>query len=86
MPRYEPRKHVEALKVDIVVPEAGYSPTTGGCMLYFESENYEPVLMNLDWCYKHKPHEGGYYVCHEDGYRSFMTAEDFEREYTAFNS
>lgn len=41
-----------------------------------------PVTKNFEWCRKHNPEAGGYFVRYEDGYESFSPKEAFEAGYT----
>ncbi len=80
LPKYQCHKKVWALKIKHKLPNP--NTAAGGWTLYFEDEGYAPILMCHEWCMKHKPVDGGYYVVYEDGYKSFSPAEAFESGYT----
>lgn len=40
------------------------------------------VMVSNEWCERHKPSVGGYFVVYEDGYSSFSPAKAFEGGYT----
>lgn len=80
LPKYQCHKKVWALKIK----HSWSNPNTaaGGWTFHFEDEGYAPIFMNHEWCMKHKPVDGGYYVVYEDGYKSFSPADAFESGYT----
>ena len=80
MPKYQCHKKVWALKIKTKMPNP--ETAAGGWFLHFEDEGYAPVFMNHEWCMKHNPVGGGYYVVYEDGYKSFSPAEAFESGYS----
>lgn len=77
MPRYLCHKEVWALKIAAI--EEGKSENA--VILKFEENEYAPKCVDFDWCYKHKPSVGGYYVVYKDGYTSFSPAAAFEEGY-----
>lgn len=83
MPRYRCHKEVWALKIKSVVPD-GSAPrgAEGSCILTPEDEGYAPFRVDADYCLKHNPRAGGYYVVYADGYKSFSPAKAFEDGYT----
>ena len=77
MPRYECHKQVWALKIAEII---------GGIhgQVYFQpaEDGYGKVPLTPDYCAKHKPEVGGYYVVYADGYKSYSPAKAFEDGYT----
>ena len=78
MPKYQSHKKVWALKIK----ELGFAPEGHGAIIIPENKRYAEFLVNNDYCNKHKPEAGGYYVVYEDGYKSFSPAQAFESGYT----
>lgn len=76
MPRYKCHKEVWALKIKEI--QVGTEKST----LVIEDEGYAPIIVDQDWCLKHAPQAGGYYVVYEDGYKSYSPAKAFEGGYT----
>lgn len=81
MPRYKCHKEVYALQIATVerrpFGNAGVQHT-----LTFKEAGYAPLDVGLDYIEKHNPHQGGYYVVYDDGYKSFSPAKAFEEGYT----
>jgi len=81
MPRYKCHKEVWALQIATVerrpFGNAGVQHT-----LTFKESGYAPLDISLDYIEKHNPHQGGYYVVYDDGYKSFSPAKAFEEGYT----
>lgn len=78
MPKYRCHKEVWALKIK----EAKCVDSDNGHYLTPEDPDYAAVYMDGDWCTKHEPHAGGYYVVYRDGYASFSPADAFESGYS----
>lgn len=79
MPVYQCHKKVAALKIaEIRVEE------TPDRILYLVpvEEGFASIAVTEEWCDKHKPEVGGYYVVYEDGYASYSPAGAFESGYT----
>ena len=75
MPRYKCHKEVWALKILEVFRENNQPRlrVDGG---------FEPIAVDDDYCAKHRPEAGGYYVVYADGYKSYSPAQAFEEGYT----
>lgn len=81
MPIYKCHKKVWALKIDRIKPRRP-DDVQDGALLIHPVGLFAPFWMDGDWCAKHKPEEGGYYVQYEDGYTSYSPAKAFEDGYT----
>jgi hypothetical protein len=81
MPRYKCHKQVWALKISNI--EEGDQKAV---LISFADAGYAPIYIDIGWCYKHKPHAGGYYVVYKDGYKSYSPADAFESGYTRISS
>lgn len=75
MPQYKCHKTVYALRI------TGVIVGLDGSILCVEAP-FAPKGMSAEWCNKHKPYAGGYYIQYEDGYESFSPAKAFEEGYT----
>ena len=78
LPRYKCHKEVSALKINLV----GVNEANGMGLITPEDRTYATFDVSKDYMDKHDPKTGGYYVIHEDGYKSFSPAEAFEEDYT----
>lgn len=78
MPRYRSHKLVRALKIKKIL----HHDNNPGATIHPADEGYASFQVDAEYLNKHKPHEGGYYVVYEDGYRSFSPAKAFEDGYT----
>lgn len=76
MPRYKSHKTVWALQIEKIEAEGD-----GGAVLTPVEEGYAPFKVDVEYMDKHKPHEGGYFVTYDDGYKSFSPAKAFEDGY-----
>ena len=74
MPKYKCHKEVWALKILEVIREDNTPKLRVG-------EGFLPIAVTDDYCAKHKPEAGGYYVVYADGYKSFSPADAFESGY-----
>lgn len=83
MPRYQCHKKVWALKIKAVEPD-GSAPrgAAGSCLITPEEPGYGRFRVDEDYCRKHNPQAGGYYVVYDDGYQSFSPARAFEEGYS----
>lgn len=83
MPRYQSHKKVWALKIKSVQadPSAPLG-STAACIIVPEESGYAPFRVDEEYCLKHNPKVGGYYVVYDDGYKSFSPAQAFEEGYT----
>lgn len=83
LPRYRCHKEVWALKIQSVEPD-GSAPrgAAGSCIITPAEKGYAPFRVDADYCRKHNPQSGGYYLVYKDGYKSFSPAEAFEDGYT----
>lgn len=83
MPKYRCHKEVWALKIKSVEPD-GSAPrgAEGSCIVTPDDNSYAPFRVDADYCRRHNPQPGGYYVAYKDGYKSFSPAEAFEDGYT----
>jgi len=77
LPRYRCHKEVWALKIERI----DFSTETGAT-LYPEDKAYRPLLVDLEWCRKHNPQAGGYWVQYKDNYISYSPADAFEEGYS----
>lgn len=87
MPKYQSHKKVWALKIKSIVFDSDVAKeqnreTDGSAIITPEEEGYEPFKVNHEYCHKHKPQVGGYYVVYEDGYASWSPSEAFEVGYS----
>ena len=73
VPKYKNNEEVEALKIETVVRKR-----QGGATLTPSEEGHEPFDVDVHFINKYNPRAGGYYVIHNDGTKSFSTAEAFE--------
>jgi hypothetical protein len=82
MPRYRCHKEVFALKIKTVEPD-GSAPrgAAGSCIITPHESGYAPFRVDEEYCRKHNPQAGGYYVVYDDGYKSFSPAKAFEEGY-----
>ena len=81
MPKYECHKKVWALKIkDIAMPH-DTTEWDGRAVITPADEGYAAFEVDAEYCRKHKPEVGGYYVVYEDGYKSFSPASAFESGY-----
>jgi hypothetical protein len=77
MPKYKCHKEVWALKIKDLK-----GPIGGPYVAYPEESGFAPFELSLDYCRKHDPQAGGYFVVYKDGYESFSPADAFEEGYT----
>lgn len=85
MPKYQCHKQVWALKIaDLrsVTDGDGFEAGEGDIVLVPADEGYGPFIVGRDYCAKHRPEIGGYYVVYADGYKSYSPADAFESGYT----
>lgn len=76
LPRYQCHKRVSALVIRAIIENPrGYE-------LHFEDERFAPHQVSREWCGKHGPRAGGYFVVYDDGYQSFSPADAFEAGYS----
>lgn len=83
MPRYRSHKEVWALKIKTIEPD-GSAPhgAAGSCIVTPEEASYATFRVDEEYCRKHNPQAGGYYVVYADGYKSWSPAAAFEEGYT----
>lgn len=81
LPRYQCHKKVWALKIKDFFIE-GSDGAVSSVIITPEDARYAPFRVDEEYCNKHSPHVGGYYVVYDDGYKSFSPAEAFEAGYT----
>lgn len=67
--------------------EASMTPSgailaVSGAVITPVENGYAPFAVSPEYCRKHKPQVGGYYVRYKDGYESFSPAQAFEEGYT----
>ena len=85
MPAYRSHKIVHALKIASIKYDGWEDPereTDGSAVMTSVEEGYAPIKLEAEYCRKHKPQVGGYYVVYADGYKSWSPAEAFESGYT----
>jgi hypothetical protein len=82
MPRYVSHKKVWALEIKTVVPD-GSAPrgAAGSCIITPVERGYAPFRVDEEYCRKHNPQAGGYYVVYADGYKSFSPRKAFLEGY-----
>lgn len=86
MPRYKCHKEVHALKIaaieaDFKIAQRQNRETTGGSWITPADAAYAPFHVQREYCDRHKPEVGGYYVVYADGYKSYSPAKAFEDGY-----
>ena len=77
MPRYRSHKQVWALKMKSIEFHEG-----GGATFVPEESHFSPIVLSVEYCTKHEPKAGGYYVVYQGGYMSWSPADAFEDGYT----
>jgi hypothetical protein len=77
LPEYQCHKKVRAAKIMGI----GYKSIDNTFTLSFDDPTLN-VSVSSDWCHKHNPEAGGYYVEYEDGYTSYSPAKAFEAGYS----
>jgi hypothetical protein len=83
MPCYRSHKLVYALKIKSIEPDGSAPEGAGGsCIITPEESGYAPFRVDEEYCRKHNPQPGGYYVVYTDGYKSWSPAKAFEEGYT----
>ncbi len=86
MPKYRSHKEVWALKIAKVEdPGSPAHGSDGSRILTPEDDGYAPFRVDDEYCRKHDPKAGGYYVVYEGGYKSWSPAEAFEDGYTVIS-
>lgn len=80
LPRWKCHKEVWALKISRVKNEE--PEIDGSKILIFDELPFAPIKVGPEYCNKHQPKAGGYYVVYADGYQSFSPAQAFEEGYT----
>lgn len=76
LPRYRCHKIVAAVKILSLLPI-----DDGGAVLHV-GPDIPSIVVPAEYCQKHQPVVGGYFVRYEDGYASFSPADAFEAGYT----
>ncbi len=83
MPKYRSHKLVWALKVAKIEPDrSAPHGAAGSCIITPAEEGYAPFRVDAEYCLKHNPQIGGYYIIYPDGYKSWSPAPAFEDGYT----
>ena len=77
LPQYKCHKVVGALKIDRVNHDFRYHTAE----LWPADNAYGAIHVSVEFCRKHNPQDGGYYVRYDDGYESFSPAKAFEDGY-----
>ena len=83
MPQYKSHKTVWALKIKDIKPY-GFEENCehdGSYVIFPEDNRYAPFRVSGEYCDKHKPKAGGYFVQYKDGYQSWSPAQAFEEGY-----
>lgn len=79
LPLYTCHKQVRALLIATinhdVTPE-------GEALITPQDATYPPFTVSEEYCRKHNPQAGGYFVVYEDGYQSWSPGRVFEGGYT----
>ncbi len=86
LPQYKSHKQVGAVKIKEIVKDVDLAnqenrETDGSATITPEEEGYAPFKVDHEYCLKHNPQVGGYYVVYEDGYQSWSPSEAFEGGY-----
>lgn len=87
MPRYRSHNQVWALRIARIEYDSDDAKledreTDGSAIITPIEEGYAPFKVDHAYVHKHKPQVGGYYVVHQDGYKSWSPADAFEDGYT----
>lgn len=88
MPKYKSHKLVWALKIESIQHLPNPDPTgqsvaaSYGAIITPEDEGYGPFKVSAEYCVKHSPQAGGYFVQYQDGYQSFSPPNAFEEGYS----
>jgi hypothetical protein len=78
LPLYRCHKEVRAFRIRTVIRR-----TDEGAMLFPEGDyGHRGIGVSEEWCRKHDPKAGGYFVRYQDGYESYSPADAFESGYT----
>ncbi len=83
MPKYQSNKKVWALKIKEIIFDSDLAhkenrDTDGSATIIPEEKGYAPFKVDQQYCHKHAPKAGGYFVMYEDGYKSWSPADAFE--------
>lgn len=83
MLRYVSHKKVWALEIKSVEAD-GSAPRGASCSAIVTpvEKGYAPFRVDEEYCRKHNPKAGGFYVVYADGYKSFSPAKAFREGYT----
>lgn len=84
LPEYICHKVVRAVRIaDLEVLSAtdGEGDTEPAAVITPADRIFAPFTVSKEYCAKHKPHAGGYFVLYNDGYQSFSPAKAFEDGY-----
>ena len=82
MPKYRCHKEVWALKIARIEQVDPAGLWNAGATITPTDGRYAPFFVSGEYCAKHNPQAGGYFVLYEDGYRSWSPAEAFESGYS----
>ena len=82
MPQAGVALKIAKIESDIDLANAESRETTGGAWIAPADDGYGRFHVGAEYVRKHNPQVGGYYVVHEDGYKSFSPADAFEGGYT----
>ncbi len=78
IPEFQCHKKVKAFKIS----EIRSAGVKFGATALHDCNNMYVVYVGDEYCKKHKPVAGGYYVLYKDGYESFSPAKAFEEGYS----
>ena len=82
MPLYQCHKKVRALKIAEIDRDEADKDGRYAVRIAFVDRRFAPMAISQEYFEKHNPHEGGYYVVYDDGYKSFSPAQAFEEGYS----
>lgn len=81
LPKYQCHKQVWALKIKSIL-YTHYDPKLASAQITPEDERFTPFFVDSDYCKRHSPAPGGYFVQYEGGYISYSPQKEFEDGYT----
>lgn len=88
LPKYRCHKEVWALKIKSIAFDSdraklgSFAESDGSAMITPEDASYAPFKVDREFCQRHDPQPGDYYVVYSDGYKSISPAKAFEDGYT----
>lgn len=80
--QYQCTRKVYALKINLVMQLPYYLNEGDNWLIVPEDCAFDPISIDHEFYQRHRPQAGGYYVLHEDGFKSYSPAKVFEEGYT----